>query len=549
MHNVKTAMIPLLLSALVGCEINGRNEELSQTNKAPDESTELVGINIEKAIQHSTVVYTPPTDTYYGKLKVSPRVYKNLIKGPEAQQLKDYLFSLFGTEKNEFVITLNAHINEVSLPPAILVVYKYDSNQRTWFTRLSEIYMSPIFNVSSHAEVDYTLSIQSSRDRNTNLVSTAVKANEAMKVISSGTWVVNKLAEPVVAMGALKIDKELGKLLTSNSKSELNSKLFPLSRTGSGLNSYEIKSNTQETLADITVELEYYNSLIVGEAISHNEVAKATKPILPEAITNPRALSNITVKRYGEKDRSLLVDINSSKPTLLERIRTTTSSTEMNNLCSQLNSELESQYDLNNNDINFVMYDLLSSSSYVTHSNSLNVDQCLTSSELKNLNDIGLYLEFGHVDIDIDFLDTLSGYLRTPISNQGHKTELENFFEESVYFESDVDYLQDFSNRRLSRGDLIEQLGKVGANRAGNYTFGDRRETVSVFYNHHNELSKIYKLTLNHSGSSSNRIGVVKIEYAKNEEISSAAKSKLEKESQFANESSVKPTTVAANYN
>ncbi len=549
MHNIKTLMVPLFLSTLIGCMSNGtsENEESAQTNKDPNKETEYVGINIEKAVQNSTVEYTPPTGTYYGKLKVKPKVSKTLIQGPQAQQLKDYFFNLFGSEKNEFVITLNAHINEVALPPAILVVYKYDSDQRTWFSNLSEVYTSPIFNVSSHGEVNYTLNIQSSRDRNIDLVSTAVKANDAMKVISSGTWVINKLAEPVVTMGALKIDKELGKLLTSNTESELNSKLFPLSRTGSAFNSYKIKSNNLETLADITVEIEYYNSLIVGEAISHKTIAQALKPILPKTTTNPRALSNITVKQYGENDRSLLVDINKSKPLLLDRIRTTTSSTEMNSLCSQLNSELKSQYDLNNNDINFVIYDLLSSSNYVASHNSLNVSQCLTSAELTKLRDMGLYLEFGHVDIDIDFLDTLAGYLRTPISNQGHKTDLENYFEESVYFESDVDYLQGVSNRRLTRTNLMEQLGKIGANRVGNYIYGDRRETVSIYYNHHNELSKFYKLTLNHSGSSSNRIGVVKIEYAQDGEISTRAKSQLEKESQFANESTVKPTSLAAN--
>ncbi|MEZ8426818.1 hypothetical protein [Vibrio cyclitrophicus] len=541
------SMAILLLANLIGCTSNGEsnNTDLDETNQESKGSVQLVGINIEKFGEKSTVKYTPPSGTYYGKLKVEPSVYKGAIKGEEAQGVKDYLFNIFGSEKNEFVITFNAKIQDVSLAPAILFAYKYDSKDKTWYSKVDEVYTSPIFNISSHDEIDYTLNIQSSSKKDVDLFSKIKSANDAMKTISSGSWVINQLAEPIVTIGALTVDQELSRAMTSNYESEINSKIFTLSKTSSGMNKYRLKNSKQDTLAEIIVSVEYYNSLVVGDAMSYQTLSKAESVIKPKLTSNvsPYPLSHITVKRYKEADRKLIEDINNSNPSIIANVRDANSKKQLYSSCSELITLLRTTYDLNRNDIDFVMHEVLSSSDYVTSKSSINVSRCFQ--DLKSLNNMGLKISNENVDINVSFLNELVGYLRTPISNSSSKRSLVNYFRGGVYFESHVDYLDEFNGTLLTRDELVDIVGRIGANRAGRFHMDDKRKLTVIYYNHHDDLNRFYKITLNNAGSLDNRIAAVKIEYATENELSNNDITALAKISGFESQSSVKPTNLA----
>nr|PMI71164.1 hypothetical protein BCU39_21245 [Vibrio cyclitrophicus] len=389
------------------------------------------------------------------------------------------------------------------------------------------------------------MNIQSSSKKDVDLFSKIKSANDAMKNISSGSWVINQLAEPIVTIGALTVDQELSRAMTSNYESEINSKIFTLSKTSSGMNKYRLKNSKQDTLAEIIVSVEYYNSLVVGDAMSYQTLSKAESVIKPKLTSNvsPYPLSHITVKRYKEADRKLIEDINNSNPSIIANVRDANSKKQLYSSCSELITLLRTTYDLNRNDIDFVMHEVLSSSDYVTSKSSINVSRCFQ--DLKSLNNMGLKISNENVDINVSFLNELVGYLRTPISNSSSKRSLVNYFRGGVYFESHVDYLDEFNGTLLTRDELVDIVGRIGANRAGRFHMDDKRKLTVIYYNHHDDLNRFYKITLNNAGSLDNRIAAVKIEYATENELSNNDITALAKISGFESQSSVKPTNLA----
>ncbi|HGF4942256.1 TPA: hypothetical protein ACF4E7_004571 [Vibrio parahaemolyticus] len=557
MYKLKVISLILFVLALSACESNGTNAKSSEATSNTSIKKTQVGINLQRIEKRTPVNYTPLSGTYYGRLKVETKLKSGVIEGPEAQKLKDYLFNVFGSEKNEFVITFNANIDNITLPPAILLAYRYDSSDKSWKYKMMDVYTSPIFNIKSHGEIDYALSIKSSNNKEIKLFEKAAKAAELMSSFSSGTWVVNKLAEPVVKIGALSLDNEISKAASEKYDSELTSTLFPLSKTSNGSNQYLVEKNNQANFAEISVEVEYYNSLIAGEALSHKTVASVNKAILPEVHGHPDVLNRISVKRYPDIENKLVKDINQTNPTLLNDIKTAQSLSKLDDLCMKLKTELSSTYDLNIIDTNLALFEVVQKSNYVANHNSMRTFNCLSKQDFESLNKMNQNLQFGSVSVRSNqFAKTLIGYLRTPRSNHKDKEVLEGYFTDNVYFESEVEYFDEDSSSNMSKTDIIALLGLIGANRAGAIHYSNKERVGSdlnenlimhIYYNHHEELNKFYKITLNNINSPGNRISVVKVQYANDNEMSQLDKKRLIVPSEYASESTVKPLTVANN--
>lgn len=557
MHKLKVIPIILFALALSACNSNGTHNSSPEAAVNIPVKTTQVGINLKRIEESTPVKYTPLSGTYYGRLKVETKLQNGVIEGPEAQKLKKYLSHAFGSEKNEFVITFNANIDNITLPPAILLAYRYDSNEKSWKYNMMDVYTSPIFNIKSHGEIDYVLSIKSSNNKEIKLFEKATQAAELMSSFSSGTWVINKLAEPVVKIGALSLDNEISKAASEKYNSELTSTLFPLSKTSNGSNQYLVEKNKQENFAEITVEVEYYNSLIVGEALSHGEVASANKPILPRVHGHPDALNRISVKRYPDIENKLGMDINQTNPTLLNEIKAAQSLSKLDELCTKLKTELGSTYDLNIIDTNLALFEVVQESNYVANNNSLSSFNCLNRQDFESLTEMNQSLQFGSVLVrSTQFENTLTGYLRTPRSNHKDKATLGEYFSDNVYFESEVDYFNSDNLNNMSKAEIIELLGLIGANRAGavDYTYREKMGSnayenliMVIYYNHHEELDKFYKISLNNIKSPGNRISAVKIQYAHDYEMSKQDKDRLVKPSEYASQSTVKPNNTTGN--
>ncbi|MGF1818001.1 hypothetical protein, partial [Vibrio splendidus] len=123
MYKLKVISLILFVLALSACESNGTSADNSEATSNTPIKTTQVGINLQRIEESTPVKYTPLSGTYYGRLKVETKLKSGVIEGPEAQKLKDYLFGVFGSEKNEFVITFNANIDNITMPPAILLAY------------------------------------------------------------------------------------------------------------------------------------------------------------------------------------------------------------------------------------------------------------------------------------------------------------------------------------------------------------------------------------------------------------------------------------------
>ncbi|RJX75562.1 hypothetical protein DZ860_02480 [Vibrio sinensis] len=448
--------------------------------------------------------------------------------------------SLFDSETNGFVVTLDAQVGDIKFPSGILFAYQYDGANKKWSSKLDSKYVSPFFNISSHQEVDYVLSIKSSKGKNVTLFTSITEINAVLSKLSPGAWVVNELAEPVVFMAANKADQLISKSLSHSSDSEIKGKLFPLSRTETGAGSYELNNTTGNKIANINVEVEYYTSLVAGASFTHADIAKQNSRILPVITDYPSPLNGIITKRYKQPSNKLFDELNKTHPGLITSVKTSTNSRNMNNACGQLKSALKSKiYDINKTDVLLVMYEVLSNSRYVDNGNNLSrINQCVNRFDLANLETMNLTLA-SPVYITLALLNEFSGYLRTPNSNQGTVDNLATVFKNRVTFVSNVDYFNGVDDRLIDKQELFDQIGKIGANRAGRYHFEDGKNII--YYNHHGALDKFYKIILNNSGSPDNRVHMVKIDYATESELSESDKQSLRRVSEFASESVVKP--------
>ncbi|MGF1818018.1 hypothetical protein, partial [Vibrio splendidus] len=172
----------------------------------------------------------------------------------------------------------------------------------------------------------------------------------------------------------------------------------------------------------------------------------------------------------------------------------------------KLKTELGSTYDLNIIDTNLTLFEVVQKSNYVASHNSLRKFNCLGKQDFESLNKMNQNLQFGSVSLRSNqFVKTLIGYLRTPRSNHKDKEALEEYFTDNVYFESEVEYFDEHSSSNMSKADIIGLLGLIGANRAGAIDYTNRERVGSnlnenlimhIYYNHHEELDKFYKITL-----------------------------------------------------
>lgn len=462
MRAINSILIVLAVSVLGGCHWFSKDNDEPE----PDGSREKIGLNIyelrDEVKSYSSI---PEKNQLYGQLYVDVELKDAAIKGPEARNISDYFFSVYGSEVRQVGIVVNPIINDVRLPEVALFVYKYDSNKKEWASSVTRRHGSPVMMLGDNSRIAFDFKYVTSDSVNLD-IKALIDIVSAAGVLSPGAWIVSAASKPIVGIAADSASKTISNAMSVGQVSIVSDQLEPV---GDGVwrRAYMATAGGAKDLAKITFTAKMTTSLVSGQPVAIDEDSPDIASRIPKlnALVNP--LNRIRITGGNSKT---LGDVLRDKSEI--SLAGVTNPASFKKKCREILGDLEGDYGLTVFDGLNSMRHLLKDTDFYVNNSLFNSD-CLAGDEKALLAEMGVPVIYTGPVVDPttglndESLKKLSGYMKASPNNRGNEMDVINMFSgsESIMVTSIPGKLKAFPSAKsyIQRQDLLKSLGDLGA--------------------------------------------------------------------------------------
>ena len=489
MLKVKIIGLSFLLLVFSACVDPKPKPPVKPVNISVDNSevvSKPVGIGISKLRKIQRFKKHPLGYYYYGQLLIEPKLSMNAVKGSESKELLAHVAELFHDHRKNFGLSVTPIINGITLPDIILFTYTYDSRTQSWTTTLNENPRTGMVLLTPSTELKFKFKYISIDDRDFS------KITDITSLFNGGSWILSKASKPMIDM----ISGRIGDILSNSVTTTVTNSFVPVS-DGIKSVSYQVQTKDAKVLATVKFSVLLSSSVVSGNGVgsnSINTIPKADKFMNPLNAIKTDITSNFT----------LYDDLNRVLP--LNHFNQIENPRNFREMCRTVLNQLET-YGLNQFDRLNAFSQILDGTDFARKP-QLYTSGCLLNYEFQRLKEMGIPLNsievptYNKVVINAKVLDMFAGYMKSPIGNRGHKSQLLSILTPNVLSLSaqntDLNGFEDISFEEYPTAttakNILERFEKVGVARACCYRFPNAYHSSFLFRALTGET--IYRLTL-----------------------------------------------------
>ena len=445
-----------------------------------------VGIGIDKVekVQH----YSSPLNAnyYYGQLLIEPNIASNVFSKTASKTFLDYISELFHDHKKSFALSVTPMVDGLQLPDIVLIAYTYDSQSKSWKTLFNENRRTGRILLKPTTELNFRFNFVSMEQRNFD------KIINLTSFFKSGAWLLTPAVRPIFST----VTQELNHLMSHSVTSSVSQTLVPVDDAIKSL-SYKVKFKNGQPLANVKFSLLLSDSVLHGNfAENHlNEIPKINK------LNNPLKEIPLTPK----STKTLYDDLR--EHVSLRKFAQIEDSKMFRDECHNILNIIQ-HYGLNPFDKLNAFAQILDRTDFSLRP-KLYTSGCLQSYEFKLLEEMGIPMvpppapKPVHVHIDDDVLNKISGYLKSPIANVGHRSDLTKLFANTLFLSVPNNDLLGFDDLAMDEyptpvtgKQIMERFSKVGVAKVGAYQYRNLgKHHITLFFRALSSAT-IYKMRL-----------------------------------------------------
>lgn len=376
---------PIFLSLLIMFLLASCADQDVKKTDVQQPHVKITGINSQ---QLSTDYFEnePYPNYFYGQLNFSTTLNKNIVKGPEAKSLIDWVISIFGKEVKDFGITVTPVVDNVELATVVLISYQYDSEKNTWKSDYVSEHITPFVRVNGNTKFGYRFSFVSSKTGELPLATTISNAIQSIAGTSPGSWAISELSKDSLEKSSKTVDLIISQFMSQTVKSKVTGLLRP------GFNKerqkvYAMLDNGNKHLAKVSVTVEL--SSLVGSTQKHDTSGLWSTSIPKvgpyEKPKNTIYTSGLNAKTIGSYlyEKGFLNDLRAIKDAPSFRAK-----------CNSLFDEIQTQVGLNVFDTIRVVRNVLKDDTNYQYNSELYNSGCIDSTWKGLLDKMGAPLLF-----------------------------------------------------------------------------------------------------------------------------------------------------------
>jgi len=451
----------------------------------PEVISKPVGIGISKLRNIQKFKEHPLGYYYYGQLLIEPELSMNAVKGPESKELLAHVAELFHDHRKNFGLSVTPIVDGITLPDIILFTYSYDSSRQSWTTTLNENPRTGMVLLTPSTELKFKFKYISIDDRDFS------KITDITSLFNGGAWILSKASKPMIDM----ISGRIGDILSNSVTTTVTNSFVPVS-DGIKSVSYQVKTKDAKALATVKFSVLLSSSVVSGNSVDAdiNGIPKADKFMNPLNAIKTDITSNFTL--YDDLNRVVA----------LNRFNQIKNPRNFREMCRTVLNQLET-YGLNQFDRLNAFSQILDGTDF-TRNPQLYTSGCLLNHEFQRLKEMGIPLNpveipsYNKIIITSKVLNMLAGYMKTPIGNKGHNSQLLSIFTPNIISLSvqntDLNGFEDIRfdeyPTATTAKNILERFEKIGVARACCYRFPSAYHSSFLFRALNGKA--IYRLTL-----------------------------------------------------
>jgi len=437
---------------------------VNQNDEKPKEVKEILGIGVNELVNEREYFNPVPIPNYYyGQLLIDTIITSAAVEGPDARSLMNYVISIFGSEKNQFGLSVTPNLNGIDLPEFVVFSYIYDSDKNSWKSDLTRKYRSPAIPLNDFSKLNFKFKYISSNDKSVKVVEAISDIVSSYGGISPGSWVISKFSSPKVKEAAAAVDSIISKVLSNSIETSVNNSIEPVS-DGSRRVVYSIETTKNQKLARIEFSARLFTSLVSGRVLQNHSVPSNYQDAIPKVdpFTNP--LNRI--KTSGGSDTTIGEEL--AKTGLLRELTNTNDPDTFRNKCRETLDFLAGEHGLNVFDKLNSFRNALALTKFVKDESLYN-SGCLTSQEFDLLEKMGVPIKYEKpamsTQLNDESLLKLAGYFKSPIANHGFERDVLNLFTETVRVASGIENFPAFPDEvaLIERQNLLNRFKLLNA--------------------------------------------------------------------------------------
>jgi hypothetical protein len=444
-----------------------------------------VGIGISKLLNVKKFKEHPLGYYYYGQLLIEPELSMNAVKGPESKELLAHVAELFHDHRTNFGLSVTPIVDGITLPDVILFTYSYDSSSQSWTSTLNENPRTGMVLLTPSTELKFKFKYISIDDRDFS------KITDITSLFNGGSWILSKASKPMIDM----ISGRIGDILSSSISTTVSNSFVPVS-DGIKSVSYQVQTKDAKALATVKFSVLLSSSVVSGNSVDANinRIPKADKFMNPLNAIKTDITSSFTL--YDDLNRVVA----------LNRFNQIKNPSNFRQMCRTVLNQLET-YGLNQFDRLNAFSQILDGTDFARKP-ELYTSGCLLNYEFQRLKEMGIPLNpidvpsYNKVVITSKTLDMFAGYMKSPIGNKGHKSQLLSVFTPNVVSISAQNTdLNGFEEIRFEEyptvttaKNILERFAKIGVARVCCYRFPSIYHSSFLFRALNGK--RIYRLTL-----------------------------------------------------
>jgi hypothetical protein len=431
-----------------------------------------VGIGISKSRNIQKFKEHPLGYYYYGQLLIEPELSMNAVKGVASKELLAHVAELFHSHRTNFGLSVTPIVDGITLPDVILFTYSYDSSTQSWTSTLNENPRTGMVLLTPSTELKFKFKYISIDDRDFS------KITDITSLFNGGSWILSKASKPMIDM----ISGRIGDILSNSVSTTVTNSFVPVT-DGIKSVSYQVKTKDAKVLATVKFSILLSSSVVSGNSVDAdiNRIPKADKFMNPLNAIKTDITSNFTL--YDDLNRVVA----------LNRFNQIDNPRDFRKMCRTVLNQLE-RYGLNQFDRLNAFSQILEGTDF-TRNPQLYTSGCLLNYEFQRLKEMGIPLNpveipsYKKVTITSKTLDLFAGYMKSPIGNKGHKSQLLSIFTPNVVSVSasntDLNGFQDIRFEEYptltTAKNILERFAEVGVARACCYRFPSTYHSSFLF--------------------------------------------------------------------
>lgn len=453
------ALSCLLSLSLAGCEHTNGGSAGGSTGNNPQPDGSVVGLNVRALSDGEKFTPRPSPNYYYGQLIIEPTLSASTFQGPEARTLLSYVFQVFGSEAQQFGISVTPVIDGVKLPPVVPVSYKYDSSANKWESNVVQRYVSPLVRLSGNTSLAYSFSFVAARDREIPLAEKIADLTSNIAGLTGTGWVVSTLSKPVVDRATRATDEAIATLLSKEVSATVSGLLQP-AFNGEREKNYQFLTGDGTQIAQLRMQARLTSTIEGSQVLAPGQTVAESIP-QADPFNDPRStiwIDSSRTKILSEYIRGL---------GYAERLPNTTDPAEFAQICGRLRADIQTSVGLNVFDTVNVMRWVLTGTNYGRNADLYN-SPCLPDQykELMEKMGIGIVLAGKPIPqstVDEAF-DAIGNFARNPEGDIGPKVKfIEGVLTERLFLVDGTGILSESASTgvMVDRRTLVETLPKL----------------------------------------------------------------------------------------